>query len=782
MRHDRLAHNQDENETSKSSRRSSARSDHRGRGRSNSTVDLAPGSMPIFQALPPSNQDSTGGPPTSLMPQQSVESDQDYSLHTLPMTGQHVTLQGHYNTGMHNFASNVGHFQQHQLTTLPDAVVPQGTYEESIDYLASFFDSGPYPTYQFSSMIGAQQAMPLFSPDVIPQQPPAIMQQESSGPSLIQSDIDDGASFSRFGSRLPSLQPEESKSDAQDDRRPRTPLSHVSQEDRQDLHMRLLRFAHIIPPHSQLPSRLALSRYISAYINGFHEHLPFLHIHTMSIRTTTVELVLAMAAVGAQYCFEQEEGVRLFRVSQAIANERIRRRDARLASLHRMDDYDDASPTGTMDGYASVAGSSRSAGPLGLPTDPEPLPYPPYDSENLIQTAQALLILMAMATWQKHKEILREALAFQSLLATIVRDDGLNSEPYPDDISWEDWANAESRKRTKFTVFCFFNLHTIVYNIPSLILSSEIHLTLPCNAAEHKATSSTKWREARRRSLPETNFQEALHQLFEPTRPTLIGHHSSLGNYVLIHALVQHIFLLRQVARSSLTGSRDLPPENLEALELALRNWQLGWRRTPESSLDPLNPEGPVAFNSTALLRLAYIRLNVDKPAHALDTRDPVQIAHAFAQSPPVKRTPKLVRAVLHAAHALSIPIKIGIRLVARTQTFIWSIQHSLCSLECAFLLSKWLEALSVPNPVPEISEDERRIGELIKAMLDETEFAVQGDGDFLRNPEIIQKVNAGVMRVWEKIFRGVQTWAIVDVVGSALGIYAKMLEDGPSD
>jgi len=188
-----------------------------------------------------------------------------------------------------------------------------------------------------------------------------------------------------------------------------------------------------------------------------------------------------------------------------------------------------------------------------------------------------------------------------------------------------------------------------------------------------------------------------------------------------------------------------------------------------------MNPNGPVAFNSTALLRLAYIRLNVDTgPGRALDTRDSTQIANAFRDSPPIKRTPKLVRAVLHSAHALSVPVKIGIRLVAKTQTFIWSIQHSLCSLECAFLLSKWLEALSLPNPEPPISDDERRISSLVKTMLDETEFAVP---DGMSPPMMNKCLSAGILRVWATIFKGAQTWAIVDVIGSSLNIYADMLE-----
>ena len=396
-----------------------------------------------------------------------------------------------------------------------------------------------------------------------------------------------------------------------------------------------------------------------------------------------------------------------------------------------------------------------------------------------MQTSQALLLLMAMATWAKHKEILREALAIQSVLATLVRDDGLKGSPMPENISWEDWIAIETKKRTKFIVFCFFNLHCIVYNIPSLILSSEVKLTLPCTASEFKAPTAAQWREAKKRAPRETNFQEGFQRLFSRGGKDIAEWNSSLGNYVLIHAIIQQIFFTRQIARCRFNGDGDLTSEDTASLEHALRNWQLGWKRNPESSLDPLDPNGPVAFNSTALLRLAYIRLNIDiGPGRALDTRDPVQIANAFRESPTIKRTPKLVRAVLHSAHALSIPVKIGIRLVAQTQTFHWSIQHSLCSLECAFLLSKWLEALALPNPDPDVTEDERRISSLVRTMLDETEFSVPTDLP-LEDPVLIKQLSASVLRVWAKIFKGAQTWAIVDVIGSGLNIYADMLEAG---
>jgi hypothetical protein len=395
-----------------------------------------------------------------------------------------------------------------------------------------------------------------------------------------------------------------------------------------------------------------------------------------------------------------------------------------------------------------------------------------------MQTAQALLLLMALSTWAKHKEILREALAIQSVLATLIRDDGLQNQPLRQELSWREWVRRETTKRTKFIVYGFSNLHCIVYNIPPFILTSEVKLTLPCRAAEFKTTTEAAWREAHRNSPLEMHFQDALQRLFSKGGRDITERISSSGNYALMHALIQHIFILRQVARGRFDGTGDISPDDVGSIEVALRNWQTGWRHNPESSLDPMSPNGPVAFNSTALLRLAYIRLYVDTAGRALDTRDPFLIANALRNGPIIKRSSKITRAVLHSAHALSIPIKIGYRLVARTQSFIWSIQHSLCTLECGYLLSKWLEALSPPIVEPALTEDERRIVAIVKSMLDETEFALPVDVT-MDSPSYMKHLSAGVLRVWATIFKGSQTWAIVDVIGSALNIYADMLESG---
>ena len=279
---------------------------------------------------------------------------------------------------------------------------------------------------------------------------------------------------------------------------------------------------------------------------------------------------------------------------------------------------------------------------------------------------------------------------------------------------------------------------------------------------------------------------------------------SPLGNYVLIHALIQQIFFARQLATSwPGIGGSSLRSEDISVLERGLSAWKAGWKRTPESSLDPQNPNGPVAFTSTALLGLAYIRLHVDMgPLRHLETRDSRQIAEALMNTPPIQRNPRLIPALLHSAHALSIPVRLGIDFVAKTQTFFWSIQHSLCSLECAFLLSKWLAAVSaavpavvstaVPHRDAPLSEHERKLLVWVRSMLEETEMGIPNNTNEAtrgqegnENRELpgdedagkVKKLSVAVVRVWSKTFKGNTSWAIVDMIGGALEIYAEMLE-----
>jgi hypothetical protein len=78
-----------------------------------------------------------------------------------------------------------------------------------------------------------------------------------------------------------------------------------------------------------------------------------------------------------------------------------------------------------------------------------------------------------------------------------------------------------------------------------------------------------------------------------------------------------------------------------------------------------------------------------------LISRDPRKIASTLLNSGPLVRSRRLLPTLLHATHALSIPIKLGLEYVSRSQAFVWNNQHALCGLEFAVLLSKWLHVVS---------------------------------------------------------------------------------------
>jgi hypothetical protein len=127
-------------------------------------------------------------------------------------------------------------------------------------------------------------------------------------------------------------------------------------------------------------------------------------------------------------------------------------------------------------------------------------------------------------------------------------------------------------------------------------------------------------------------------------------------------------------------------------IRAALRSWTAVWQATPESSLDPRNEHGPIPFTTSSLLGMAYVLLHLNMgPNRQFETRDPDVIAASILELPPVTRSPRLTSALLYSCHSLSIPVRLGVDYVSRTQAFFWSIRHCLSSFECAVLLSKWL-------------------------------------------------------------------------------------------
>jgi hypothetical protein len=305
------------------------------------------------------------------------------------------------------------------------------------------------------------------------------------------------------------------------------------------------------------------------------------------------ELTIALAAVGAHYCLELHQGVKLFHIARAISLEQIRFRESMMEQIDAFQDPGGffQTPTSASTKYDEHI-RSKIPDSVRQPMDLE-------EDFATVGTMQALFFLMAMATWAGgHRPLVRHAISTQSVLAMLIRQHGLH-ETSSNESTWEDWARAESSRRTKLIIFSFFNLHRILLNLPSPVMVSDVNLRLPCTEGVWKAPSARSWSAVQDFEQP-LLFQEYFAILLKDSEPAPAC--SSLGSHIMIHALLQHIFSVQQATSLGNLNGR-LGSELSISLGIALKKWQKAWELNSESSLNPLDKHGPIAFNSTVSQR-----------------------------------------------------------------------------------------------------------------------------------------------------------------------------------
>lgn len=645
-----------------------------------------------------------------------------------------------------------------------------------------FMDSIPSLTYPFSL---ANQPLPVIVSD--PKPPASAFSLETGGtakdagqgqertgaavtipyaPSSLSDVATTQSSLSRFCSRLPSLEPEERPpprhSPDGNAFRQRSADVFVSAECRQHILEELAAFPDSVESKFVLPSRHALSRLVAGYFGNFHDHYPFFHVPTLQLETINVELLLAIGALGARYTMESELGIELYRVARSVAMERINRcqttrTNVALAAGEGEPSYSVTKSVGAIGHRVSGAGGN--------------------ELSFVVQMMQTLLILIAVASWYKHEPAAADALSLRSTLHSIVLEAERASVHSQLRNDWKSWIQLETLKRTRLVVFCFFNIHTILFDLPPMMLTNELQLDLPCSEKEWRANSDQAWRDAREETGTDPHdFRDTYSSLFASTHRQILKAEgiSALGGYALIHAIIQQIWLVRngRIPVDGLSGS-SLCKNEMRIFERALKRWTTFWELNKESSMDPLSPHGPLTFTSTALLRLAYIRLNLNLgPVRALSSWDPHVVAHSLHRSQGAERGDQLTRAALHCAHALSIPVKLGINYVARTQLMHWSNQHALCSLECAVLLAKWLESVTSPS-VADVTAHEDRVLEFVAQLVAEDEYKTNYETVLDQKP----KLSAKVVRLWAKLYQFKSVWQTINLIGESLTIYAELLE-----
>ena len=527
-----------------------------------------------------------------------------------------------------------------------------------------------------------------------------------------------------------------------------------------------------------LPPRHTLARYLEGYFRGFHHHLPFLHLPSFDPEKVELELVLALASVGALYHFEKARAYQMYGACRSLIDERMKsHRQQTIVQMTALAASDTVRPVAHSPYYARTPRHTQVVESAANASDAvSETPYP------TLQQVQAMIILMTMTAWCE-EPLVRESLAMSSQVAVFVRCLGIHQDDniIGQEMEWLAWIAHEERRRTLLMAYVSFNLQTITFNIPPMILSQEVAICLPSCEAEWNAPSSAAWQRHRAQSrLRERSFTATLDQILMGQNISDDGAVSGFSNYVLIHGIVQKIFLDRQSAGCYAERSQAWSM-SLKWTEKALWAWQRSWEATTESTLNPSSPKGPLGFSATALLRLAHIRLNVNlETCRGLTSGDPERIRQVCTNTQlcPLARSPSLDRAILQCIHALSIPIRIGMPYVARTQTVHWSTEHAICYLECAFFLTRWMqeaaEAVHIGG-MTTLRNDEQKLLAITRNLVGETSSDVVDSNE--DPPMQIRRLAAATARLWADIFNGIHVFHFEHRVGLSLSVIADLLE-----
>ena len=451
-----------------------------------------------------------------------------------------------------------------------------------------------------------------------------------------------------------------------------------------------------------LPSTYDLQRYVTAYIQYFHPHLPFLHIPSLSFDSPAFtsklgassghftfgqsgiaggggSLILAMAAIGALYEYDFGASKELFEMAK------------RMIQLY-LEERRKADMSAALNGNQNTTESSAQNTPLWLVQamllnviyghncgDKTAANIASTHCAALVSLSRAADLTKPLPDFASGNEAFQRSKPDDVQMggeeASAGHWSGAGSYGVLDAQSeWHSWKLGEERKRTLYAVFILSSLIVSAYNHPPALMNSEIRLNLPCDEGLWAADSAETWRSLGGSAMTEqkaTSFAAALSYLLTASQrqkesqrrmsqsldllniksedlPESDIQPSTFGCLILINALHNYIWETRQrhMGRQWTTQETEAMHAHIEP---ALRAWQAAWSGNPEHSLERPNPFGASALSADCipLLDLAYVRLfvNLGRSKEAFFQRD----FHAMADE--LARGAEIVQ---HADHSPS--------------------------------------------------------------------------------------------------------------------------------
>ena len=444
-----------------------------------------------------------------------------------------------------------------------------------------------------------------------------------------------------------------------------------------------------------LPSTYDLQRYVAAYIQYFHPHLPFLHIPSLSFDSPAFtsslrasnghhaygqsaiaggggSLILAMAAIGALYEYDTTASKELFELAK------------KMIQLY-LEERRKADMSATLNGSHNPSETAAQNTPLWLV---QAMLLNVIYGHNcgdktlagIASTHCAALVNLARAAGLA-KPLSENGGVLENV--SMVGNDASSSQwsvmgfqGNPDaQNEWHYWKLGEERKRTLYAVFILSSLCVSAYNHAPALMNSEIGLDLPCEESLWSADSAELWCSMSASGFASQgtlSFASALSSLLTASqRPQHTSYrmlqHCGQSNYdmenlpesdvkpstfgclVLINALHNYIWETRQrhMGRQWTTPETEAMHAHIEP---ALRAWLAAWASNPEHSVERPNPFGASSLSADCIpyLDLAYLRLfvNLGRSKEAFFKRDFTAMAEELARGTEI---------IQHADHSTNL-------------------------------------------------------------------------------------------------------------------------------
>jgi Fungal specific transcription factor domain len=424
------------------------------------------------------------------------------------------------------------------------------------------------------------------------------------------------------------------------------------------------------------PSTSDLQRYLAAYVQCFHPHLPFLHIPSLNFEASEYSipsrlinrephfdhvsisggggcLMLAITAIGALYEHEMTPSKQLFEASKRMIAGFLEERQR--VNLHGS-------------GFGPIHQAEAETTPLWLVQAMLLNVIYGYNCGDKMSAEIASNLCATLVSLARSAELSRPYPGYMVMTNGTLNPDiqmnGAKSNGWNlydnDDSDWQQWKIVEERKRTLYAVFILSSLLVSAYNHPPALTNSEIRLSLPCDEDLWNAGNAPTWRSMGGTSIGDNHhvmFNAALghlltasqrprHQPKSSDAPFGLGIRlkhlpeselkpNSFGCLILINALHNYIWETRQrhLKRQWTVHDTDQMHGHIEP---ALRAWQAAWAANPTHSLERPNPfgAGPLSADCIPLLDLAYVRLFVSfgRSKEAFWQRDFETMADGLAQ------------------------------------------------------------------------------------------------------------------------------------------------------